>query len=224
MGVLHVFDMDGTLLRGTTASLEIARSLGCEGELKALEQHFAAGRIDTRDFAVRIHQMWKCLTPDRVADVAVAAPWIRGLPDVLKDIRSRGEWSLVVTMSPDFFATHLLTMGADTVRASRFPTLPFREEINVANILAPADKVAIVDQALSGYGVDRTRCIAYGDSASDIPLFQALACTVSVNGDAHIAPWSRLFYEGEDLREAYRLARAHFIVDDRSPLSGPASV
>ncbi|MFJ8650006.1 hypothetical protein ACIRNI_28280 [Streptomyces sp. NPDC093546] len=29
MSRLYVFDMDGTLLRGTTAGLEIARRLGC---------------------------------------------------------------------------------------------------------------------------------------------------------------------------------------------------
>jgi phosphoserine phosphatase len=50
---LHVFDMDGTLLKGTTASLQIARHLGCTRELAGLEARFAAGEIDTRGFDVR---------------------------------------------------------------------------------------------------------------------------------------------------------------------------
>jgi phosphoserine phosphatase len=43
---LHVFDMDGTLLKGTTASLQIARHLGCTRELAELEARFAAGEVD----------------------------------------------------------------------------------------------------------------------------------------------------------------------------------
>ena len=56
---LHVFDMDGTLLRGTTASLQIARHLGCMEELAGLEARFAAGQIDTRGFATAIHGLWQ---------------------------------------------------------------------------------------------------------------------------------------------------------------------
>jgi len=64
---LHVFDMDGTLLKGTTASVEIARHLGCSQELAALEARFGAGEIGTRDFAAAIHGLWRTLTQATVA-------------------------------------------------------------------------------------------------------------------------------------------------------------
>ncbi|MFC6987441.1 hypothetical protein [Streptomyces cirratus] len=76
MSRLHVFDLDGTLLRGTTASLEIARRLDCLPELRLLEEKFAAGALDTRGFAAEVCRLWADLTPGAVADAFATAPWI----------------------------------------------------------------------------------------------------------------------------------------------------
>jgi phosphoserine phosphatase len=130
---LHVFDMDGTLLRGTTASLQIAQNLGSTEELVELEAQFAAGEIDTRGFAAAIHALWRDLTPSSVADAFAAAPWLTGIREVCADIRERGERSMVITMSPDFFARRLLELGFDDVIASRFPTPPFAEPLEPAS-------------------------------------------------------------------------------------------
>lgn len=211
MSILHVFDMDGTLLRGTTASVEISRALGRLDILLELEKQFSAGEIDTHNFALQAFEIWKELKPDQLIDVIHQAPWIAGLEDVFTDIRSKGEWSLVVTMSPDFFANHLMSVGADTVVASRFPDLPFQGELDVAGILRPQDKVTIVEKALDRYAISQHKCIVYGDSASDIPLFQKMRNTVSVNGDSSIMQWSRIIYKGDDLREAYYLSRMKYI-------------
>src|ERR1700759_5575280 len=110
--------MDGTLLRGTTASLEIARRLGCTPDLLRLESAFAAGTMDTRGFAAEICQLWQDLTPALAKEAFEQAPWIGGLEEVLSDIRDRGERSAVITMSPDFFACQLKNLGVDEVVAS----------------------------------------------------------------------------------------------------------
>lgn len=213
--MLHVFDMDGTLLRGTSAALEIARRLDCLDELTGLELAFSVGGMDTRGFAAAIATLWGKLTAELVAETFHASPWIDGLPDVLADIRDRGEFSLVVTMSPDFFANLLRTIGVDEVAASRFPPLPLRRPPDPAGILTPADKVTIVSAELARRGLTDRDCIAYGDSGSDIPLFQRLSQTVAVNATAELAGLAALRYEGDDLREAYRLARARYT--DRGP-------
>src|SRR5450756_1119589 len=204
---LHVFDMDGTLLRGTTASLQIARHLGCDEELAALEARFAAGKVDTRGFSAAIHRLWLSLTPQDVADVVLGSPWLSGINEVCADIRRRGERSVVITMSPDFFARHLLEFGFDDVVASRFPALPFREPLDPAGILTPGDKVPIVAELCERYSLPRSRCVAYGDSMSDAPLFRELANTVAVNADHHLAELAALSYRGGDLAEAYALGR-----------------
>jgi phosphoserine phosphatase len=212
---LHVFDMDGTLLAGTSASLQIARHLGCTEELAVLEARFAAGEVDTRGFAAAIHGLWRSLTPQAVADVALASPWLNGIREVCADIRQRGERSVVITMSPDFFARHLLEFGFDDVAASRFPALPFSEPLDPAGVLTPADKVRIVEELCARHGLPRSRCVAYGDSMSDAPLFRWLTNTVAVNADHHLAELAALSYRGDDLADAYALGRELLNRDSR---------
>ena len=199
--------MDGTLLRDTTASLQIARYLGCVAELDALEAQFAAGELGTRDFAASVHGLWRSLTWTDVAEVFGSCPWLNGIPEVCADIRKRGERSVVITMSPDFFARHLLDLGFDDVVASRFPALPFGEPLDPAGILTPADKVRIVAELCDRHGLPESRCVAYGDSMSDAPLFRHLTSTVAVNADHHLAGLAAVSYHGDDLAGAYELGR-----------------
>ncbi|MEO3873364.1 HAD family phosphatase [Nonomuraea sp. B12E4] len=208
MLTLHVFDMDGTLLSGTTASLQIARHLGSTQKVVELEAWFAAGEIDTRGFAAAIHDLWRDLTPSVVADVFAGSPWLTGIREVCADIHERGERSVVITMSPDFFARHLLELGFDDVVASRFPPLPFQEPLDPANILTPRDKVRVVKDMCQRYGLSPAQCVAYGDSMSDAPLFRQLTKTVAVNADHHLADLAALSYCGDDLAEVYALGRA----------------
>ncbi|MFI0446031.1 HAD family hydrolase [Actinomadura sp. 6N118] len=208
MSNLHIFDMDGTLLAGSTANLEVARQLGTLPELHALEARFADGTLDTRGFSAAIHALWRTLTPAQVAAAYTAGPWLNGIADVAADIRRRGERSAVITMSPDFFARHLLDLGFDEVVASRFPPLPFTAPLDPAGILTPADKVRIADDLRTRYGLTRAQCVAYGDSVSDGPLFRHLTHTVAVNADHHLAGIAAADYRGNDLTQAYRLGRS----------------
>jgi phosphoserine phosphatase len=205
---LHVFDMDGTLLRGTSASLQIARHLGCAAELAGLEAQFSASELDTRGFAAAIHGLWRNLTGQAVAEIFGACPWLDGIPEVCADIRKRGERSVVITMSPDFFARHLLEFGFDEVVASRFPALPFAEPLDPGGILTPDDKVRVVDELRTRHHLRPSRCVAYGDSISDAPLFRQLANTVAVNADHHLTDLAAVSYRGDDLAGAYALGRA----------------
>jgi phosphoserine phosphatase len=205
--VLHVFDMDGTLLGGSSACMEVARALGRAAELELLDERFARGEIDSRAFGMELGRLWPELTPTVVAAAFAGSPWLSGIREVCADIRRRGEHSAVVTMSPDFFANHLLAWGFDDVVASRFPPLPFATPIDPTGILTPPDKVDVVRRLITRHGIDITRCVAYGDSMSDAPLFRHLAATVGVNADAHLAGLTAAAYRGSDLVEAYAIGR-----------------
>lgn len=204
---LHVFDMDGTLLNGTSANMEIARVLGTEAELVELERRFAAGEIDTRVFSATIYDLWSDLTEEHVDRAFGTSPFLGDIREVCADIRARGERSLVVTMSTDFYARRLLDFGFDDVVASRFPDLPFTEPLVPENILTPADKVRVVEDVRQRAGIPITRCVAYGDSRSDAPLFEHLRHTVAVNADHHLDQLARARYRGDSLMNAYTRAR-----------------
>jgi phosphoserine phosphatase len=209
VSALFVFDMDGTLLPGTTASVALAATLGAGEQLHALEARFAAGDLDTRGFAAEVHDLFAPLTPEQVTATFRAARLLDRAADVFVDIRGRHEHSLVITMSPEFFVRELLALGADAVHGSRFPVPPYAGvAFDPHGILTPEDKPRLVTTALEAAGVDVERCVAFGDSMSDAPLFRALSHTVAVNADDHLLELAAVAYTGDDLWAAYELGRA----------------
>ncbi|HEV7710419.1 MAG TPA: haloacid dehalogenase-like hydrolase, partial [Asanoa sp.] len=206
----------------------IGEATGTVAAVAELEAAFVAGLIDTAGFAVGVHRLWQELTLETVAAVYAAGPWLSGIREVCADIRRRGERSLVVTLSPDFFASLLLAEGVDEVVASRFPAVPFVTPVDPAGILTPADKVRVVEEARARLGVPRSQCVAYGDSLSDGPLFAHLgATTVAVNADARLKAVAGAAYDGDDLLAAYAIGRSLVdrasaaVVDGAEPVGGP---
>jgi phosphoserine phosphatase len=201
---LHVFDMDGTLLPGTTASLQIARVVGGEEWLHSLEEEFRLGRLDTVGFAAALHRGWRGLTPSDVTKSFRAAPKLDGIPRTVKAIRAAGDIAVVISMSPDFFVNQWLSYGFHVVAGSRFPPVPFVEPFDPGGILTFDDKPRIVAELRREYGAESV--VAYGDSQSDVPLFGVADVSVAVNADRHVSGLATVAYRGNDLYAAYELA------------------
>ncbi|WKX71534.1 HAD family phosphatase [Streptomyces sp. XD-27] len=202
---LHLFDLDGTLIHGSAAAVEISRQLGVEREIAELERLFAGGGLYPSQFAIRACELWADLTDAQVAAAFEQAPWLAGIREVWADIRERGERCAVISLSPGFFVERLLDWGADAAHGSRWPSVPFREPVDPAGILDPAAKVRIADELCATFGLTRDDCVAYGDSMSDAELFAALPMSVAVNADHHVRGIASFAYTGKDLREAYEL-------------------
>jgi phosphoserine phosphatase len=205
MSVLHVFDMDGTLLLGSTASVELARLTGGSEEIDLLEELSAAGKLTNVEFHRRSHPLWQGLTADVIDAAFAEAPWIANLRAVWDDITARGETAVVISMSPLFFVERLSRWGAASVYASHNPIgSPFDETL----VLEDFHKVEIVERLVADGGFARGRVVAYGDSYTDLPLFRTGICSVAVNATAAVEELAVRRYRGDDLREAYALARS----------------
>lgn len=204
---LHVFDMDGTLLRGSSACVEIARQIGLVTQFRELEAELARGAIGSRGYALRAYAMWTDLTEPQVAAAFDRAPWLAGIREVWAEITARGEHCAVISLSPDFFVRRLLVWGVHAACASVFPAFPFAPgtAFDGAGVLHPESKVFIADELCARYGLGREDCVAYGDSMSDTALFGAVPVSVAVNGDDHVNGTATHVYAGGDLREAYAL-------------------
>ncbi|MEV6244756.1 haloacid dehalogenase-like hydrolase [Streptomyces sp. NPDC051742] len=203
---LHLFDLDGTLIRGSAAAVEISRQLDLVDEIAALEEGFLRG-LSPDEFAVQARELWTALTLDHVAAAFEGAPWLAGIHEVWADIRARGDRCAVISLSPDFFVERLLDWGADAAHGSRWPSVPFTEPIHRPGILDARAKVRIAGRLCADFGVDPADCVAYGDSMSDAELFAIVPDSVAVNADHHLAGLSRHSYTGGDLREAYALVQ-----------------
>jgi phosphoserine phosphatase len=198
---LFVFDMDGTLLVGTTACLEIARTAGTIDQLHVLERQFAEGEIDANGFAKAIGALWGLIDEQIVRAAFEATPKLANIRAVTGLIRRGGGKSCLITMSPHYYARLFYDYGFDFIAASQFPGSA-DEEILPEKILNPKDKAVLVSRWCNQLGFERNRCIAFGDSMSDYLLFKELKHTVSVNGDPTLRSLARYCYDGSDLYEA----------------------
>lgn len=199
---LFVFDMDGTLLIGTTACIEIAKASGTLAELHSLELRFASGEIDAFCFAENIGALWGMVDAQVVRNAFDATPKLANIQAVTSLIRRGGGKSCLITMSPDFYADLFYEYGFDFIGASRFPRSP-DDPVKREHILNPADKATIVQRWCRQLGFDLNQCVAFGDSMSDYLLFKELQYTVSVNGDTTLRDLARYQYEGSDLHDAF---------------------
>lgn len=206
MARLHLFDMDGTLLHGSSANRELALQLGLVEEFRRLDEEFVTGLVDSAGYARRAFVLWRDLTERHVATAFANAPWLDGIREVWRRIRERGEFCAVISLSPDFFVRRLVEWGAHAAYGGRFPELPFRDvPFDASGVLTAESKVLIADRLCARYGLTRADCVAYGDSLSDSALFAAVPTSVAVNGDHHVAALATFSYTGGDLREAYEL-------------------
>ena len=204
MSKLHVFDMDGTLLRGS-ACLEVSRHLGHLDQVQVVEDAWGRGEVDHVEFYEVLLELWKGLTDADIDEVFAGSPWLEGIQEVWSDIAARGEHSAVISLSPQFFVDRLVAWGLHSAHgAGVHPDVP----LEVASVLGPEGKVRIVGELLDRYELQEAECVAYGDSSSDVPLFEHLPHTVAVNGTDAVRAVAAVQYEGSDLRGAYALARA----------------
>ncbi len=204
---LFVFDMDGTLLIGTTACIEIAKVSGTLDQLHILEQKFAAGEIDAFCFAQNIGTLWGMVDEQVVRTAFEASPKLANIQTVTSLIRRGGGKSGLITMSPDFYANLFYEYGFDFVGASRFPRNS-DGQVKREHILNPVDKATIVEAWCGQLGFELNQCVAFGDSMSDYLLFKELEHTVSINGDATLKGLARYHYEGSDLHDAFLMVCA----------------
>ncbi|GAA4557214.1 HAD-IB family phosphatase [Pseudonocardia xishanensis] len=200
---LHVFDMDGTLLRGA-ATLELTRHFGDAAAGHAIEARWMAGDITDDEFWQTLLDVCGDASAEEVDAAFAGAPWMAGIADTFADIRARGEIAIVVSQSPLFFVRRLEGWGAHGTYGT---DLELGRPLRPGATLSAAAKVEITDAVLARHGIAWEDCVAYGDSRSDLALFARLRHTVAVNASPAIVELAAARYEGTDIREAYALGR-----------------
>ncbi|GAB6987517.1 HAD family hydrolase [Nocardioides pyridinolyticus] len=200
---LHVFDMDGTLLR-STATIELARQLGQLEAGNRIETMWLEGRITDDDFWLSLLDICKDATEADLEDAFRSSPWMDGVPETFADIRSRGEHIIVISQSPTFFVRGLEAWGANETYGS---AVALGSPLENSATLMPEMKVAIAKKALADRNLDELHCVVYGDSTSDVELFTTFPHSVAVNPTATLAPLAAQCYVGTDIREAYAMGR-----------------
>ena len=177
-----VFDLDGTLLQGTSVSLFLAEWMGKGPTIAALEQRFRSGEISNRVVADTSASWFAGLARDDVWQALERAPWIAGIDETFAALSRAGCTLLLGTVTWRFAGEMLqerypLAAVCGTEMDVERTTLRGR----VRRYFDEHDKLQFVDRWSSAHGYALRDVAAVGDSRSDVPLFNRVGCAIALN-------------------------------------------
>jgi phosphoserine phosphatase len=200
------FDLDGTLLRGTTVSLMTAEWLGRRGALDELERRYADGAISNSAVAEASAPWFAGHAPEEVAGVLDGGPWIDGIAETVAALHASGTYVALATVTWRFAAeTAAARFGFDEWCGTELATADGRLLGTVSRICEAHDKATFAEEVCARRGVDVADAAAIGDSRSDLPMFERVGFSIALNADAAARAAATTALDTDDLRDALPL-------------------
>lgn len=178
------FDMDGTLIQGTTSNLFFAKLLGVEKEVIDLEYKLKIGEIDSSTFMVVISEIMDKLTVEYIKNNFHLLPIIDGIKQTLQYLRSANIVPILVTTSNILFADCFKErFGFEHVFGTVHEIMSCGRIGIGKKVCSSNHKIKHVQELVESLGGTMSEVIAIGDSFSDLPLFQKVGCSIAFNYD-----------------------------------------
>jgi phosphoserine phosphatase len=177
------FDIDGTLVPGTSSGSFLARRLGHVTELDAAEAAYAAGALSNHDVCVIDARGWAGALASEVDDWLDDLPLIDGVVETVLRCQSHNLVPVVASLAWDVVGEYLSRRFGFAAHCG--PTLQMKNGRYTGKVTRTFDEYDKRDFALNlcqRYGVEASHCIAIGDSRSDLPLFGAVGHSIAFNG------------------------------------------
>jgi len=200
---LACFDLDGTLVLGTSVCLHLAEKLGHLHQLAQLEARYTSGEISNAVVADGIGPYYAGLSLDAIATHLTDVPIIKGVPSALATLAHLGIASLICTVSWRFVA-QILARRYGFVDATGCE-MPVDEQGlltgPVSKYFDEFDKADFVKVYCAERQIPLSQVFAVGDSRSDIPLFGAVGFSVALNATPAAKAAASVAIETDDLSE-----------------------
>lgn len=196
------FDIDGTLVPGTSSGQHLADRLGHGDVVREAEARYAAGALSNQEVSVLDARGWAARTPEEVAGHLESLPLLDG---TVAWCREQGLAPILATLAWEPVGTYLRDrFGFDRACG---PTLRIVDGRYTGEVAEHFDELGKRDFALcvaANFGVEPARCAAIGDSRSDLPLFAEVGMAIALNASAA----ARATAGGTDLRVVVPLLAA----------------
>jgi len=204
-----VFDLDGTLLRGTTVSLLLAEYLGHTETFDELERSFAAGEISNRAIADASARCYAGRTTSEIRSVLAAASWIDGIDETVRTLAETGTHVLLATITWRLAAELLQERhGFTSVSGTELQITNGVVGDVVSRYFDEHDKVRFVEEWCAQNGYSMSQVAAIGDSRSDVPLFRRVGMSIALNATPDARAVATHVLDTEDLRDVLALLMA----------------
>jgi phosphoserine phosphatase len=207
---LFCFDLDGTLIRGTSSSQHLAERLGHAESLMQLEARYARNEISNQVVADESAFHFKGRSANEIAKLMEGVPLIDGIEATMAKLRDKRITTLLSTVTWRFAAAPI---------AKRFGFAEFsgtEMHADSTGILSGVvsrhfdefDKREFVIHFCEAHGIPASQVVAVGDSRSDIPLFKWAGFSVALNASAAAKAAATVSVETGDLQDIFRFIPA----------------
>jgi phosphoserine phosphatase len=200
------FDLDGTLLRGTTVSLLLAQWVGQAEEIAELERAFQAHEI-SNSVVADTSAGW--LAGRAAADawaVLAEGTWIDGMGETFRALTAAGTSLLLGTVTWRFAAEMLRERhGFAAVSGTEMQLIAGVLSGTVTRYFDEHDKVRFVEEWCACNGYSMSEVAAVGDSRSDVPLFERVGMSIALNATPDACAAATHVLDTDDLRDVLAL-------------------
>lgn len=203
-----VFDLDGTLLRGTTVSLLLAQWVGREGEIAELERAFRAHEIPNGVVADTsagwlsgrsVRETWRLL---------MDGPWIDGMAETFGVLTAAGVSLLLGTVTWIFAAEMLRERhGFAAVSGTEMQSVDGVLSGTISRYFDEHDKLRWVEGWCAQNGYSMSQVAAVGDSRSDVPPFHGAGLSIALNATPDARAVATHTLDTDDLRDVLALLK-----------------
>lgn len=176
------FDIDGTLVTGTSSGSFLAQRLGHRREVDEAEARYAAGAIDNHEVCAIDARGWAGTSVTQVSEWLDNLPLIDGIDEAVAWCKSQNLIPVLASLAWDPVGAHLAQRFSFSAHCGpKLRVSSGRYTGEVAMTFDEHDKRRFALSICSQLGVPPSRCVAIGDSRSDIPLFDAVGFSVAFN-------------------------------------------
>ncbi|MFI2301942.1 HAD family hydrolase [Actinacidiphila glaucinigra] len=195
------FDIDGTLVPGTSSSVHLAGFLGHRDELARAEEAYAAGELSNRQVSELDAAGWAGVPVERVSGWLDGLPLVAGITETVDWCKRNGLVPVLATLAWSPVGGHLAgRFGFHAFGGPRLETAGGRFTGRVARHFDEYDKRDVALAQARELGLAPARCGAVGDSRSDLPLFASVGLSVAFNASAGARDAATVTVDGADLR------------------------
>lgn len=201
-----VFDLDGTLLRGTTVSRLLAEWLGQAAEIAELERAFHAHEISNRVVADTSAGWLAGKSTAEAWRVLMNGHWIDGMAGTFRALDAAGVSLLLGTITWSFAAEMLRDRyGFAAVSGTEMQVSNGVLSGTVSRHFDEHDKARFVEEWCAQNRFSMSQVAAIGDSRSDVPLFHRAGMSIALNATPDARAAATHVLDTEDLRDVLAL-------------------
>jgi phosphoserine phosphatase len=179
------FDLDGTLVSGTSTGQHLAVKIGHAKKMAEIEELYRKGEVSNAEVAALDGEYYKGYTVPEIHHFLEDIPVVDHINETVAFLASKGIPALVCTLAWSFVAEFFAKKYGFAGWSG--PTLQTdHNAVFTGKVLADfheTDKPAFVDVYCYQNNIGMSDVFHVGDSRSDVPLFKAAGFSIAFNGD-----------------------------------------